>query len=747
MKRINLWRVYIVALFAGMVGMVATHSAVFPQLMFVATVIYIGARVSVQLEQARHSSNIPVATTALGRFLSLRFSLSLITLAAVVLMILSAYLFIPSTEPMANVGTATLLMLAGGLLLMLAIYLNSRQQFVEVPVFEFAAQESAFPSPYSLVTVIGILCLLLEAEISGQSLHLDWLQGVAYPVQGLLFWGGIALVAVGMSGNTGLQRLIRLGRQIRERDQEVLVLLAILVFAFVVRAWNLTNGLPESIDDGIGIPAVFPFLSGRVEAGLVTSMNEYQTTQVYAQLAAIGVRTVGFTLGGVRAINVVFGTLNILGIYLLANALFSKKMALVAALLLAAFPPHIHFSRLTYLHLVDAVVGTFTIAFLARGMKYNRRADWVLAGVFFGLTQYFFEAGRLFYPPLIAVWLGFIAVTNFSKFRKFGPGLALFLGTAIIIAMPTYYAAIARGSPIVARINESGAGVTYWQEIFRLPDPQLIILRVAAPFLAYFHLPETVLYYAGDHAMILEPLVPIFLLGLFYLLWMWRKPTVIVPMWILATSAANWLMLDSVENPRFIVGYPAIALTLAAGICYVLPLLLSALRSRAVVLGATALIVASACVFQVYFYYEIQLPRLVQQIRAQLPYPDIVDAAMRMTDMPPGTQAYFVSTVPTDLSVATTFLGLYRWQQPEPYLQVNDLLLEHMTPDFLKTLPHDKDYAFFVEPGHPEVVANLKSVFTLNEPDYTTQTDLPPDKAFVLYYAPMSKQTPTQAGS
>jgi hypothetical protein len=114
-----------------------------------------------------------------------------------------------------------------------------------------------------------------------------------------------------------------------------------------------------------------------------------------------------------------------------------------------------------------------------------------------------------------------------------------------------------------------------------------------------------------------------------------------------------------------------------------------------------------------------------------------------MRDMPPGTQAYFISTNPADSSVATAFLGLFRWQYLLPYLTVSDLDPNNVTVDALNAMPLDRDYAFFVEQGHEDVVKALKSAFVLDDPQWTPQNGIPEGKAFILYYAELNKQTRT----
>ncbi len=66
--------------------------------------------------------------------------------------------------------------------------------------------------------------------------------------------------------------------------------------------------------------------------------------------------------------------------------------------------------------------------------------------------------------------------------------------------------------------------------------------------------------------------------------------------------------------------------------------------------------------------------------------------------------------------------------------------MSQVTADFLWSLPLDKDYAFFVEPDHDYIVSRLKATLVLNQPQYSSEMDIPPNKGFILYFAPLYKQ-------
>ena len=140
--------------------------------------------------------------------------------------------------------------------------------------------------------------------------------------------------------------------------------------------------------------------------GLLTPMDNISPfTWLFPYWQSIFVGIFGRNMAAIRAVSAVIGGLTVPALYLLAQTLFNRRVGLLAAFLLATFPPHIHYSRIALLSITDPLMGTLALAFLARGLKRGTRLDFALAGVFLGLTQYFFEGGRLLFPALALAWV------------------------------------------------------------------------------------------------------------------------------------------------------------------------------------------------------------------------------------------------------------------------------------------------------------------------------------------------------
>jgi hypothetical protein len=59
-------------------------------------------------------------------------------------------------------------------------------------------------------------------------------------------------------------------------------------------------------------------------------------------------------------------------------------------------------------------------------------------------------------------------------------------------------------------------------------------------------------------------------------------------------------------------------------------------------------------------------------------------------------------------------------------------------------LRRDRDFAFLIPRGQEKAVLDvLQARFTFDPPRYTPRTDIPTDKQFVLYFAPLDKQSGT----
>jgi 4-amino-4-deoxy-L-arabinose transferase-like glycosyltransferase len=573
------------------------------------------------------------------------------------------------------------------------------------------------------------------------------LYDISHHAQFAMFILGIILVIVGLGGavssphpereaaNDSRARGLRVSR-------ETLILITITLLALVLRVWQLGSAVHHFVDEIHFSTAVANFwLNPDTNARLLQpfgSITAFPWLYPYMQYA--GVALLGRNLDGLRIVSALFGTLTIPAVYLLAKTLFDRKIAVLAALLLATFPPHIHFSRIGLNNIADPLFGVLALAFLARGLKTNRRMDFAIGGAALGLTQYFYEGGRFLYPVLVCLWLvGMIlfarraqAVESQQKPDASPPyavgdtrrGILTYLLAAVIVAAPIYYTLFALQKPLAARMDTVGIGGSYWMRAVSLGGGQTFDQHLVTPLLTYVYIPEQAIYYGGDQPMILLYLVPAFLLGVALMLWRWRGVGMVLLLWVLLTSTGNSLMTYSALYPRYVVVFPALALLVAVGLNDTLALFWTHARSRNILVSAIVVIFAAG---QVVYYFGPHLAFYNDQIR---PHPDEEDAMFRSASFPPFTRIHLITTTSPDQSYMYGVLGFVA-----DNLSLDILTPEQLTPEYLAGLSHRLDNAFFIEPSDVTSFARLREYFDVEPPAYSPY-NLPVTRQFILYYAP-----------
>jgi hypothetical protein len=537
------------------------------------------------------------------------------------------------------------------------------------------------------------------------------------------------------------------------------LLITIVCLAFALRIVGLGTAVHHLIDEIHFSNAVMSMRPPDTTIRLLTPFNTVTAfTWIYPYLQAWGVGLLGRNLEGLRLLSAVVGTLGIPALYLLARELFDRKTALLAALFLAVFPPHIQFSRIGLNNIADPLFGTLALAFLVRGFKYQRRADFAIAGAALGLTQYFYEGGRLLFPLLLFLslaWLLLIKPRFFAESNaqpanpssslagnwkletgnlpspqhsvpstQYFSSLITFFLLAILIALPVYTTLIAAKQPLDARFQTVGVGGSYWMRVEALGKPQSLEEHILIPFLVYVFQPEIALYYGGEQAMLLPYVVPFVMIGVLALLAYWRTPGIIIVGWVLLASMGNMLLTESAIYARYVVVFPALTLLAAVGLRTIAALVWP--RKSRWRTGIVILVAAVLCVGQITYFFGPHLARYNEQLRQTF---DSEDAIFRSANFPFGTQIHIIETaVPSQvyLSGLAGFLA--------DGLTVFVLPPSDLTTAYAQALSPNVDHAFFVEPYDDASVILLAKYFKLEGP-FDTPYNVPIYRELRLYYA------------
>lgn len=212
------------------------------------------------------------------------------------------------------------------------------------------------------------------------------------------------------------------------------LLTAILSIALFVRVYQL-----DSIPGGLypdeatnGIDALHAIETGEYK---LFYPNNYGREGLFINLQALAVKYFGNTIPVLKFWSTVFGTLAVLGIYLLGKELLGRRTAgLIAAFFLATSFWAINFSRIGFRAIMVTFLLTFAFYFFWKGLRTTRLRTFLLSGLIFGLGVHTYVAYRL--APLILVALLPFLILSYEHFlRRFWKhALAFVLGAAITAA-------------------------------------------------------------------------------------------------------------------------------------------------------------------------------------------------------------------------------------------------------------------------------------------------------------------------
>lgn len=597
-----------------------------------------------------------------------------------------------------------------------------------------------------MVAGAGALVLLAARSIAYASYSLTpFLATLTIHHQFALLIGGGLLVGLGLGGR---KRLARVNVPLPRQDRWLLA--GIIGLAFVLRAWNLEQSVFMFIDEHGSVLTINNLRNPDVPLLLPSwSLTGWGQTYGYVQSYAVALFGANFT--GLRAVSVLVGVLTIPALYFLAGQLFNRRVALLAALWLATFPPHIHYSRLGVPNVADPLFGVLALGFLARGWETRSRRDFALAGLMLGFGQYFYEAGRFAFPLLCLVLAGALALRRSPVKDRPDPaygeirpvyGVLILIVAAVVIGAPHYYAQVTNGLPLTLRFADMNVTTDYLATLRDSPG-RFLMQYLAPPFLHYVSLPDqSNLYYGGDYGLILPYLVPLYLVGLATLVMRWRQPgSILLLVWMAGVALGNGLIQQNVFTSRYVVVFPALVLTLVVGIEQIVQIggrvsrrLFQSFTPDPVGAATRLLIEAAAmlAITQAVYYYGQHLDRYNQQIR---PYYDFIETAARARSFPPGTQVHVITRdafSDWQYAVTVNYYGLdIRWEQ---------ILPAKLREVDLRALPREVDHAFFVLPDDIRSPATIRRVFAAG-PAQISPYNVPLNRQYLLIYVPAEKQT------
>ncbi|MGH3054096.1 MAG: ArnT family glycosyltransferase, partial [Gaiellaceae bacterium] len=315
----------------------------------------------------------------------------------------------------------------------------------------------------------------------------------------------------------------------------------------------------------------------------------YGVPTFYFYCVAWMLRIFGDSMVGARMLSALSGVVAVWLAYRIGRALWSARTGLLAAAMLAVSPLALQFSRQATESTPTGTLWAGGFLFFVRALRGRRWGDWVCAGVLYGLSLYFYAAGKLVLGLLPMLGLYCVVRWRLDFFRRYALGFTLmcaafaltFLPYALMSAHDGWqnFAGRAQETSILSAHNQADTfarhAIAYdpgWaqQSLLRnvLTHPvswaQMLFgqLRFTAEVL-YWHGDPTAFFQIRQHGgSMLAPLpAALTILGLAYAAWnIWDPRFGLLCVWFWCGMLGPALTINTPSVQRLVCAWPAVML-------------------------------------------------------------------------------------------------------------------------------------------------------------------------------------------
>jgi hypothetical protein len=391
---------------------------------------------------------------------------------------------------------------------------------------------------------------------------------------------------------------------------EALAFVGIVALAFFLRLWDLTS-YPYAIHND-------EILTGRVAIqNFVTANSPMFGTQwegidlpaLWFALIALSLKIGNFTLVALRTPAALFGAATVIPFYGMVRSVWGRAAAIAGSTILAFSAADVHFSRVTLNNIVTPFFWTVCFFFLLRGLRLRRPADWALAGLAGGLSEYFYYGTRLL-PFVLAVFALYLLIVHWRHGWRY-------LGHFGLLALGY----LAGFGPLLADLSQnklyfvrgSSPGVLQWDHIPGSWEDLQAMWNTLWPLMSNNLLGISTIpgldtvYWAP---MLLTGEAALLVLGVALLIWKWRHPAAFLMLLsgfgvlFVGGTLVNGTPFIAHWTPAFPAFYAAIAVPIGAWVAShrVLSGRLRSLALATVAVGVLALGLLNADFYLNHYY-------------------------------------------------------------------------------------------------------------------------------------------------
>lgn len=162
----------------------------------------------------------------------------------------------------------------------------------------------------------------------------------------------------------------------------------LVIIAGIIR-WVGIDNVPVVLsgdEASSGLSAV-NFIEGNMDN--IFRVGWYSFPAFHNWIQSIPIRIFGQTVLGLRFTSIHIGSITVGGVYLIGKILFNQRVGLYAAVFLAAYHFHHHFSRIGLNNIWDAFWFLLVLGILWFGWHQDKRWAFVFSGLALGFAQFF----------------------------------------------------------------------------------------------------------------------------------------------------------------------------------------------------------------------------------------------------------------------------------------------------------------------------------------------------------------------
>jgi 4-amino-4-deoxy-L-arabinose transferase-like glycosyltransferase len=330
---------------------------------------------------------------------------------------------------------------------------------------------------------------------------------------------------------------------------------------------------------------------------------------------ALSLAVLGDSIFAVRLVSAIEGTLTVLFLYLAGREMFNRRLAFLAAVVLAAMPVHIHFSRVGFNNIITGMYAALLVWLVFRALRRGNPSDYLWAGLATGSGIYTYLGTRLTIA-LAAGILGYMCISQRRFLRSHLLHLLVFAGAALIVSGPQIAYFLANPDTFMARMTSEGILQNGWLQEQAAQGSQGVFMallgQLSSSSLVYTSLPAPYGFYASPIPYFPALAAILMVIGMGYAFYQIRKPaamTLLAWFWSV-TILGGMLTASPPASQRLIMGFPAAALMVAvcldqtAAFLERLAFKLPRLNTRLVLTGLCTLAVIGIGIDGLNFYFD-----------------------------------------------------------------------------------------------------------------------------------------------